>query len=72
MLAKPEPMKVGLAVADIFTGLYATVAILAALNERRVGGLMSITGTPEGFFFGWISGAVLMRGEGMMLFTADK
>lgn len=30
-----EPMKVGVAVADIFTGLYATVAILAALNERR-------------------------------------
>jgi crotonobetainyl-CoA:carnitine CoA-transferase CaiB-like acyl-CoA transferase len=29
-----EPMKVGVAVADIFTGLYATVAILAALNER--------------------------------------
>ncbi len=30
-----EPMKVGVAVADIFTGLYGTVAILAALNERR-------------------------------------
>ena len=30
-----EPMKVGVAVADIFTGLYATVAILAALNERQ-------------------------------------
>jgi crotonobetainyl-CoA:carnitine CoA-transferase CaiB-like acyl-CoA transferase len=30
-----EPMKVGVAVADILTGLYATVAILAALNERR-------------------------------------
>jgi crotonobetainyl-CoA:carnitine CoA-transferase CaiB-like acyl-CoA transferase len=30
-----EPMKVGVAVADIFTGLYAAVAILAALNERR-------------------------------------
>jgi crotonobetainyl-CoA:carnitine CoA-transferase CaiB-like acyl-CoA transferase len=28
-------MKVGVAVADILTGLYATVAILAALNERR-------------------------------------
>ena len=28
-------MKVGVAVADIFTGLYAAVAILAALNERR-------------------------------------
>lgn len=33
--ADGEPMKVGVAVADIFTGLYATVAILAALNERR-------------------------------------
>ena len=33
-----EPMKVGVAVADIFTGLYATVAILAALNERRTSG----------------------------------
>jgi glutaryl-CoA transferase len=30
-----EPMKVGVAVADILTGLYATVAVLAALNERR-------------------------------------
>jgi crotonobetainyl-CoA:carnitine CoA-transferase CaiB-like acyl-CoA transferase len=30
-----EPMKVWVAVADIFTGLYAAVAILAALNERR-------------------------------------
>lgn len=29
-----EPMKVGVAVADILTGLYAAVAILAALNER--------------------------------------
>jgi len=33
-----EPMKVGVAVADILTGLYATVAILAALNERRSSG----------------------------------
>jgi crotonobetainyl-CoA:carnitine CoA-transferase CaiB-like acyl-CoA transferase len=33
-----EPMKVGVAVADIFTGLYAAVAILAALNERRMSG----------------------------------
>ena len=29
------PMKVGVAVTDLFTGLYATVAILAALNHRR-------------------------------------
>jgi len=37
--ADGEPMKVGVAVADKFTGLYATVAILAALNERRTSGL---------------------------------
>jgi len=37
--ADGEPMKVGVAVADMFTGLYATVAILAALNERRTSGL---------------------------------
>jgi glutaryl-CoA transferase len=37
--ADGEPMKVGVAVADIFTGLYGTVAILAALNERRTSGL---------------------------------
>ncbi len=30
-----QPQKVGVAVADIFTGLYATVAILAALHQRR-------------------------------------
>jgi crotonobetainyl-CoA:carnitine CoA-transferase CaiB-like acyl-CoA transferase len=34
-----EPMKVGVAVADLLTGLYATVAILAALNERHQSGL---------------------------------
>ena len=34
-----EPMKVGVAVADLLTGLYATVAILAALNERHESGL---------------------------------
>jgi crotonobetainyl-CoA:carnitine CoA-transferase CaiB-like acyl-CoA transferase len=34
-----ESMKVGVAVADIFTGLYATVAILASLNERRTSSL---------------------------------
>src|SRR5262249_30391385 len=34
-----EPMKVGVAVADLLTGLYATVAILAALNERHTSGL---------------------------------
>jgi crotonobetainyl-CoA:carnitine CoA-transferase CaiB-like acyl-CoA transferase len=30
-----EPQKVGVAVADLFTGLYATTAILAALQERH-------------------------------------
>jgi glutaryl-CoA transferase len=34
-----EPMKVGVAVTDICTGLYATVAILAAINERQSSGL---------------------------------
>jgi crotonobetainyl-CoA:carnitine CoA-transferase CaiB-like acyl-CoA transferase len=29
-----EPQKVGVAVADLFTGVYATTAILAALHER--------------------------------------
>lgn len=29
-----EPMKVGVAITDLFTGMYATVAILAALRER--------------------------------------
>ncbi|OKH87932.1 CaiB/BaiF CoA-transferase family protein [Thalassospira sp. TSL5-1] len=29
-----QPMKVGVAVADIFTGLYATIGILAALRHR--------------------------------------
>jgi crotonobetainyl-CoA:carnitine CoA-transferase CaiB-like acyl-CoA transferase len=38
-LPEGEPMKVGVAVADILTGLYATVAILAALNERHTSGL---------------------------------
>jgi crotonobetainyl-CoA:carnitine CoA-transferase CaiB-like acyl-CoA transferase len=33
-----EPMKVGVAVADMLTGLYATSAILASLNERRSSG----------------------------------
>jgi crotonobetainyl-CoA:carnitine CoA-transferase CaiB-like acyl-CoA transferase len=30
-----EPQKVGVAVADLFTGVYATTAILAALHERQ-------------------------------------
>jgi crotonobetainyl-CoA:carnitine CoA-transferase CaiB-like acyl-CoA transferase len=34
-----EPMKIGVAFADIFTGLYATVAIQAALAERERSGL---------------------------------
>jgi crotonobetainyl-CoA:carnitine CoA-transferase CaiB-like acyl-CoA transferase len=32
------PMKVGLPVSDLFTGLYATVSILAALNHRSRSG----------------------------------
>jgi crotonobetainyl-CoA:carnitine CoA-transferase CaiB-like acyl-CoA transferase len=32
------PMKVGVPVSDLFTGLYATVSILAALNHRTVSG----------------------------------
>lgn len=32
------PMKVGLPVSDLFTGLYATVSILAALNHRSASG----------------------------------
>ncbi|MBB4642495.1 CaiB/BaiF CoA transferase family protein [Rhizorhapis suberifaciens] len=33
-----EPQKVGVAFADIFTGVYAVVAILAALRQRDVSG----------------------------------
>ena len=33
-----EPMKVGVAVSDLFTGLYATIAILAALRHRDATG----------------------------------
>jgi len=36
---KGEPNKVGVAVADLFTGLYATVAILAALAYRDRSGI---------------------------------
>jgi crotonobetainyl-CoA:carnitine CoA-transferase CaiB-like acyl-CoA transferase len=32
------PMKSGLAIGDLFTGMYATTAILAALEHRRVSG----------------------------------
>lgn len=32
------PQKVGVAAADLFTGLYASIAILAALNHRAVSG----------------------------------
>lgn len=37
--ADGEPMKVGVATADMFTGLYASNAILAALRERDRSGL---------------------------------
>src|SRR5690606_12304746 len=33
-----EPMKVGVAIVDVTTGLYATSAILPALHERSVSG----------------------------------
>jgi glutaryl-CoA transferase len=36
--AEKEPMKSGVAIADILTGLYATQAILAALYERATSG----------------------------------
>ena len=32
------PQKVGIAVADVMTGMYATIAILAALNHRLISG----------------------------------
>ena len=32
------PQKVGIAIADVFTGMYATIAILAALNHRAITG----------------------------------
>ncbi len=34
-----EPVKVGVAVTDLFTGLYATIAILAALSHRDRSGV---------------------------------
>jgi crotonobetainyl-CoA:carnitine CoA-transferase CaiB-like acyl-CoA transferase len=34
-----EPQKIGVAFADIFTGVYATTAILAALNRRHATGV---------------------------------
>ncbi|VTU45770.1 Succinyl-CoA:(R)-benzylsuccinate CoA-transferase subunit BbsF (plasmid) [Variovorax sp. SRS16] len=37
--AEGEPMKVGVAVADLFTGMYAVQAILAAIIARRNDGL---------------------------------
>lgn len=33
-----EPMKVGIAISDLTTGMYATTAILAAIENRRVSG----------------------------------
>lgn len=33
-----EPQKIGVAFADIFTGIYATIGILAALNRRNATG----------------------------------
>ncbi len=34
-----EPQKIGVALTDIMTGLYATIGILAALSERETSGL---------------------------------
>ncbi|QCO55671.1 CoA transferase [Pseudorhodobacter turbinis] len=34
-----QPQKVGLAVTDIFTGIYAATAVLAAVHQRRTTGL---------------------------------
>ncbi|RMX06633.1 CoA transferase [Corticibacter populi] len=36
--AGDEPMKVGIAISDLLTGMYATSAILAALEHRHVSG----------------------------------
>src|SRR5262249_49364061 len=36
--ADGEPMKVGVAVVDLFTGVYATTAILSALHARHANG----------------------------------
>jgi crotonobetainyl-CoA:carnitine CoA-transferase CaiB-like acyl-CoA transferase len=33
-----QPQKVGIAIADIMTGMYAAIAILAAINHRNVSG----------------------------------
>ena len=48
-----EPMKSGLAISDLLTGMYATTAILAALERRNVTGRgqyidMSLLETAEG------------------------
>lgn len=37
-VAGAEPMKVGVAITDLFTGMYATVSVLAALRYRDVSG----------------------------------
>lgn len=37
-MADGEPMRGGIAIADIFTGTYAALAVLAALNERHATG----------------------------------
>lgn len=36
--AERQPLKVGVAVTDVFTGVYATTAILAALHQRHATG----------------------------------
>ncbi|GAA5235326.1 CoA transferase [Verticiella sediminum] len=37
-LAGGGPQKAGIAIADVITGMYATIAVLAALNHREVSG----------------------------------
>ncbi|MGU3496524.1 CaiB/BaiF CoA transferase family protein [Xanthobacteraceae bacterium A53D] len=46
--ADGEPMKVGVAFADIFTGLYATIGILSALRQRDGAGPGTGQGTGQG------------------------
>ena len=62
------PQKSGVAIADLFTGVYATVAILAALNDRHRTGLgthidMALLDTQVGVLanqaLNWMAGGVV-------------
>jgi hypothetical protein len=48
-----EPQKVGVAVADLFTGLYATTAILAALRQNAAAPAAAATSTPRCWTCRW-------------------